>query len=110
MTRRHCAARSAVMSLMACTFLTALTLPAFAQQSPLMAATGERFRYPDGGNLQAQYETRNELMVLPPARSTMRSASAGLAAAATIQAKLPDGFSLRTGSTSHLPPSQPASL
>src|SRR5262245_50645209 len=110
MTRRHYAARNAAMSLMACSFLTTLMLPAFGQQHPLTVATGERFRYPDGANLQAQYEIRNEAMVLPPARSTMRSASAGLAAAATIQARLPDGYSLLAGATSHLPPSQPSSL
>jgi hypothetical protein len=54
--------------------------------------------------LQSQYEPGSDNVVLPPARSTARAATAGLAAAARIQAKLPDGFTVLNGSTSHLIP------
>src|SRR6266436_4843592 len=102
----HCAAVCAVTS----SAILALTLPTFAQQStssPLASAAAERYRYPDGGRVQTQYDSTNEGVVLPPARSTGRAAAAGLAAGAKIQANLPDGFSLRGGSTSYLPPRAP---
>src|SRR5260370_40685212 len=85
MKRRRCAERSAVLSLMASSLLTAMALPCFAQQSLLANAAAERHRYPDGSRLREEYETMNEAINLPPARPTTRAAAAGLAAAARIQ-------------------------
>src|SRR5262249_26348709 len=105
MRRRHGAAHSAAICAVASSVFVAMTLPTLAQEaSPLAAAATERHRYADGNRLQAQYESVNEAVDLPPARPAARAAAAGLAAAARIQANLPDGLALLNGSTSHISP------
>jgi hypothetical protein len=79
-------------------------LPANTQQtSPLaggQAATG--LRQADGSRLQAQYEAPNQAVDVPQGPVSARIATARLAGAARVQPSLPDGFTLGSGSTSHM--------
>jgi hypothetical protein len=84
--------------------MTLMMLPAFGQQgpsSPLASATSDRYRFPDGSKLQAQYESSNEMVGLPSTGIAGRASAAGFGAAA--KARMPDGYSLLAGTTTHLP-------
>jgi hypothetical protein len=104
MNYRPSMARSARRLALASLLIAASGVPAISQQtSPLAggpAAAG--LRHADGSRLQAQYETVNQQLDLPPGRTSMRAAAAGLAAAARVQANLPDGFALLSAPTSHI--------
>jgi hypothetical protein len=82
----------------------ATTIPVSAQQPPAspLAMAPAANRYPDGSKLQTQYSLVNQPINLPPARAGARAASAGFAAAASVQTDLPDGFSLLAATTSHI--------
>jgi hypothetical protein len=107
MKRSRYATRSVALCVATSSIFTSMMVSAFSQQSSsslLATAASDRYRYPDGSRLQAQYETINEAISLPSVGPTARAAAAGLGAAAKIQVKMPDGYSLLAGTTSHLPP------
>lgn len=85
--------------------MIATMIPVSAQQPPAspVAAAPAANRYPDGSKLRTQYDTPvNQPINLPPARAAVRAASAGFAAAASVQTDLPEGYSLRVAPTSHI--------
>src|SRR5262245_2929083 len=107
MKRSRDATRSVALCVATSSIFTSMMVSAFGQQtssSLLATAASDRYRYPDGSRLQAQYETINEAISLPSVGPTARAVAAGLGAAAKIQVKMPDGYSLLAGTTSHLPP------
>lgn len=87
-----------------------LAPPAWAQQSsptPLaVVPSPEARRYPDGSRLDGEYEHPNQPLAIPPTGDVSRPSVMGLAAAASVQANLPEGFTVlpaatkRTGSES----------
>jgi len=82
----------------------ATAIPVSAQQPPAspLATAPAGNRYPDGSKLQTQYSPVNQPINLPPAPAVARAASAGFAAAASVQTDLPEGYSLLPAATSHL--------
>jgi hypothetical protein len=82
----------------------ATAIPVSAQQPPTspLATAPAANRYPDGSKLRTQYSPVNQPINLPPARAGARAASAGFAAAASVQTDLPEGFSLLAATTSHI--------
>jgi len=108
MKRSRCSTRGVKLCVATSSIFASMMLSAFGQQSsssPLATTTSDRQRFPDGSRLQAQYETVNEMIGLPSGGPTQqRAAAAGFGAAAKIQARMPDGYSLLAGTTSHLPP------
>jgi hypothetical protein len=81
-------------------------LPTWAQQpqspSPVAAVSSEVKRYPDGNRLHEEYATPNQPLAAPAATRAARSAVTGLAAAARIQATLPEGFTVLPGPTKQI--------
>ena len=67
MKRSRPMTRGIMLCLASSSIITLMMLPAFGQQgaSLLASATSDRYRYPDGSRLQAQYENPNEMVGLP---------------------------------------------
>lgn len=85
-----------------------LASPSQAQQSPFAGDVANPDLVPNGGRLNARYDQMGGAVDVAPQRAAMSAAVAGFAAAAEVQNRLPQGFTLRQGSTARIPGAQPA--
>lgn len=68
-------------------------------QSPMMAVNSDAARYPDGSKLREQFDTPNRPLAIPNTAAEQRASVAGMTAATTVQAGLPEGFTVLQGQT-----------
>lgn len=107
MTSRTSLLRSTLLAAPAGAVLLAGILPAWGQQSPAtpLAAVSSELKYPDGARLQEEYSMPNQSLAVPSTGEAARPAVMGLAAAARVQATLPEGFTILPGETKQIGPS-----
>jgi hypothetical protein len=79
-------------------------------QTPLAGAPALEQGYPNGERLQSKYESIIGGVELPGARRGMRGTALGFAAAAEIQLRLPEGFTLKEGVASRVMHDMPGTL
>src|SRR3954453_12928480 len=85
--------------------LVAGELRAWAQaqsSSPIAAVSSEVKRYPDGNRLREEYALPNQPLTSPATSGAARSAVTGLGAGTSIQATLPEGFTVLPGPTKQI--------
>ena len=79
-----------------------------AQQSPFAGVAPQEQNYPSGARLRANYEEVGGAARVPVARTGMTAAAASLGAAAEIQSRMPEGFTLGEGTTARISGEMPA--
>lgn len=79
-----------------------------AQQSPFAGVAPEEHNYPSGARLRANYEEIGGAARVPVPRAGMTAAMASFGAAAEIQSRMPEGFSLGEGTTARIAGDMPA--
>jgi len=82
-------------------------MSAWGQQppsTPLAAISPEVKQYPEGSRLREEYDTPNQPLAVPSTGEAARPAVMGLAAAARVQATLPEGFTILPGATKKIGP------
>jgi len=81
---------------------------ALAQQSPFAGVAPQEQNYPSGARLRANYEEVGGAARVPVSRTGMTAAAASFGAAAEIQSRMPEGFTLGEGTTARISGDMPA--